>query len=94
MGLIECARHPKYKKIIEVGDSPDETTKQFEMMFPEGGCTRKCESRLDCGHLCPLTCHPEERHDTVKCNAKCERTCPRGHKFCKKRCYKDKITPA
>ena len=87
---LACARHPNYTKCIEPGDSPADTAKMFAQYFPEGGCTKPCEDRLNCGHRCPLTCHVEERHETVKCNSPCVRVCPDSeHKFCNKKCWKD-----
>jgi hypothetical protein len=54
---------------------------------PEGGCRRPCEFRLDCGHVCPLSCHPYDReHKQVKCRKPCPKIlCERGHK-CRKKC--------
>ena len=87
---LACARHPNYTREIEPCDTPDETAKMFSQHFPEGGCTKPCDDRLKCGHTCPLTCHQEDRHETVKCNKICERVCPdNNHKFCKKKCWKD-----
>ena len=62
----------------------------FETYFPEGGCTKRCESRLDCGHRCPLKCHIDDRHDDLKCQRECERRCPdNDHKFCYKKCWEE-----
>lgn len=51
----------------------------------DGGCTRDCEYRLQCGHVCPLRCHPYD-HDSVRCEKPCIRTCPEGHS-CTKKCF-------
>ena len=61
----------------------------FKQYFPEGGCTRRCEDRLDCGHRCPLKCHLPDRHENFKCERDCERRCPYEHKYCYKKCWKE-----
>ena len=79
---LMCQQHPTYAK--EVCESKD-----FRKMFPEGGCTKPCEARLDCGHVCRLSCHSyDPRHQEYKCLQECKRVrpdCPRGHP-CKKPC--------
>ncbi|ODM92873.1 NFX1-type zinc finger-containing protein 1 [Orchesella cincta] len=41
-------------------------------------CGLKCDMVLDCGHSCPLSCHPQD-HEKYRCVQKCERKCPFGH---------------
>lgn len=74
-----CPRHK---------DTPIEVSKpdDFSIFSPEGGCNRKCVSRLNCGHACINKCHSEPLHDAVRCLERCQRTkkgcdhaCP---KFC------------
>ncbi len=56
---------------------------------PEGGCTRPCEFRLGCGHVCALTCHPYDRqHEQYKCRKPCVKKCENGHR-CQKKCHKE-----
>lgn len=39
---------------------------------PEGGCLIPCDFVFDCGHTCPLKCHPfNEKHNNIKCKEKC-----------------------
>ena len=79
---LMCQQHPDYSK--EVGESKD-----FRNLFPEGGCTKPCNARLDCGHVCRRSCHTyDPRHQEYKCLQECGRVrpdCPRGHP-CRKPC--------
>ena len=67
-------------------------------LVPEGGCNRKCDMRLECGHSCESICHPYERipledptgHNDRKCLKDCVRPLPCGHK-CKRICHKCKF---
>ncbi|KAL7565937.1 hypothetical protein ACA910_008397 [Epithemia clementina (nom. ined.)] len=62
---------------------------QFRAYRPNGGCTRKCNYRLGCGHVCPMCCHPtDQSHTNVQCFEPCARAppdCNRGHR-CTKLC--------
>lgn len=84
-----CQIHPNEGIILckEAGD--------FRKFRPNGGCQRACGSRLECGHACPLTCHPTDRHHNVthkKCIQPCRRIppeCKRNHpctKLCNEIC--------
>ena len=54
---------------------------------PEGGCQRKCETRLTCGHVCKRLCHPYDReHIKFKCFEKCSKVLRCGH-TCRYKCY-------
>jgi hypothetical protein len=55
--------------------------------MPEGGCKKKCNIRMECGHQCPLHCHVTE-HTRNMCIAICEKERPCGH-ICKLLCRKD-----
>ncbi|KAL8838686.1 MAG: hypothetical protein Q9176_004926 [Flavoplaca citrina] len=55
-----CPRHPN--DLIEV-TTPD----HFAVFSPEGGCNKRCTSRLQCGHACPNKCHSETLHEAVHC---------------------------
>ena len=61
-----CPRHVETP--IEV-QTPDE----FAMFSPEGGCNKKCISRLPCGHACMNQCHSEVLHNAVHCLERCQR---------------------
>jgi len=74
-----CPRHKETP--IEVSEPDD-----FSILSPEGGCNRKCISRLRCGHACINKCHSEPLHNAVRCLERCQRikkgcdhACP---KFC------------
>ncbi|KAM6946973.1 NFX1-type zinc finger-containing protein 1 isoform 1-T1 [Lycodopsis pacificus] len=56
---------------------------------PEGGCTKPCEFRLDCGHVCSRVCHPyDPEHKEYQCLKKCQKTlCDLGHR-CPLVCFK------
>ncbi|KAI9431022.1 hypothetical protein H4582DRAFT_1335637 [Lactarius indigo] len=80
---IICSRHPKARQLItKPGQIPTHA--------PEGGCLRRCEDSLPCGHVCPSLCHPDlDSHRRMKCNQPCVRaTCPRAHP-CPKLCFED-----
>ena len=52
----------------------------------EGGCTRVCGTRLDCGHGCTRLCHPTDReHKFFMCTKKCPKELPCRH-LCKYKC--------
>ncbi|KAL8963110.1 MAG: hypothetical protein Q9193_000584 [Seirophora villosa] len=53
---------PRHKETLMEVSKPDD----FSIFSPEGGCNRKCTSRLNCGHACINKCHSEALH-----NAKC-----------------------
>ncbi|XP_068568539.1 NFX1-type zinc finger-containing protein 1 [Cebidichthys violaceus] len=57
---------------------------------PEGGCTKPCEFRLDCGHVCSRVCHPyDPEHKEYQCLKKCQKSlCDLGHR-CPLVCYKE-----
>ncbi|KAK4944466.1 hypothetical protein LTR10_016140 [Elasticomyces elasticus] len=55
----------------------------------EGGCTNSCDTALDCGHPCPLLCHPYS-HDKVQCPEDCMKKLPCSHgcdRKCSQPCY-------
>lgn len=55
---------------------------------PEGGCLKKCNAYLRCGHSCTGICHILDReHEEMKCKEKCVKTCPNDHP-CPLECYK------
>lgn len=75
---LQCARHP---------DNPIEVkhVEDFAQFSPEGGCNRRCDQRLRCGHSCINKCHSAMLHDAVKCLEPCPRpikgcdhSCPRS----------------
>ena len=56
-------------------------------------CEDRCDTKLSCGHQCPLKCHASDgmtdyTHKTVHCTVPCERACAiNGHKHCKLECW-------
>ncbi|XP_033114446.1 NFX1-type zinc finger-containing protein 1-like isoform X2 [Anneissia japonica] len=75
-----CQNHPGTAVDVQ---QPNDFTK-----CPEGGCSKPCTYRLDCGHVCTLPCHPyDPEHKNVKCSRPCTKVhCPIGHP-CRFRCY-------
>jgi len=47
-----CQLHPE-DAAIQISDH-----ERFRELCPNGGCTRPCFSRLDCGHACPMVSSP------------------------------------
>ncbi|NWH86348.1 ZNFX1 protein, partial [Aegithalos caudatus] len=75
-----CQNHPETKTQVSTGED-------FNRV-PEGGCTRPCEFRLDCGHVCTRACHPyDPEHIDYQCLKPCQKVlCADGHR-CPKSCY-------
>ncbi|NXQ64815.1 ZNFX1 protein, partial [Anthoscopus minutus] len=75
-----CQNHPETKTQVSTGED-------FNRV-PEGGCTRPCEFRLNCGHVCTRACHPYDlEHGNYKCLKPCQKVlCADGHR-CPKSCY-------
>ncbi|KAL8788904.1 MAG: hypothetical protein Q9213_001427 [Squamulea squamosa] len=61
-----CPRHPDDAINVK---TPDD----FAIFSPEGGCDKRCSSRLPCGHACPNKCHSEALHLAVRCLERCSR---------------------
>ncbi|NXU02820.1 ZNFX1 protein, partial [Buphagus erythrorhynchus] len=76
-----CQNHPETKTQVSTGED-------FNRV-PEGGCTRPCEFRLSCGHVCTRACHPyDPEHKEYQCLKPCQKVlCADGHR-CPKSCYK------
>lgn len=73
-----CPRHKETPIEVSVPDD-------FARLAPEGGCAKRCSSRLHCGHSCPNMCHSTSLHNAVRCLERCPRTkkgceheCPRA----------------
>ncbi|KAF8936307.1 hypothetical protein BGZ58_004342 [Dissophora ornata] len=52
---IMCKNHPEMQNIV---DSPD----KLNVVSPNGGCMNACGHNMPCGHVCPLTCHPDDEN--------------------------------
>ena len=78
--LLQCQNHPE--KVIKAR-LPADFSKS-----PEGGCTKPCNYRLKCGHVCTHLCHPwDSDHKLYHCRKWCRKLLPCNHE-CKRRCYK------
>ena len=57
--------------------------------FPLGGCKKKCDTQLSCGHRCPKRCHLTDTSHSLpyQCMHPCSRVCANGH-ACLKKCFK------
>ncbi|NXO14592.1 ZNFX1 protein, partial [Oriolus oriolus] len=75
-----CQNHPETKTQVSTGED-------FNRV-PEGGCSRPCEFRLSCGHVCARACHPyDPEHNEYQCLKPCQKVlCADGHR-CPKSCY-------
>ncbi|KAL8671577.1 MAG: hypothetical protein Q9168_003921 [Polycauliona sp. 1 TL-2023] len=74
-----CPRHPHVPINVKIPDD-------FAIFSPEGGCNKRCSSRLQCGHACPNKCHSEGLHLTVRCLERCSRTKDGCDHACPKPC--------
>ncbi|CAF0914457.1 unnamed protein product, partial [Didymodactylos carnosus] len=53
-----------------------------------GGCNLKCETRLQCGHICPYTCHADGiKHDDIICKKLCLKSYDDCQHHCQKTCH-------
>ncbi|XP_059147745.1 NFX1-type zinc finger-containing protein 1-like [Physella acuta] len=76
---LVCINHPNHVRTVS-------TEEDFQKYAPEGGCDKKCEAKLPCGHTCPMMCHVINRqHYNMKSERLCLRTC-REKKKCTKPC--------
>ena len=57
---LTCGRHPENDIVVR-------EPKDFDKR-PEGGCSKPCDFRLACGHVCKLFCHIfDQEHQNIKC---------------------------
>ena len=80
--ILTCQNHPK--NVIQAARAED-----FRQA-PEGGCSVPCNTRLECGHVCEMACHPTDpEHKEYTCKKPCAKVlCKLNHK-CTKRCYQE-----
>ncbi|XP_074776511.1 NFX1-type zinc finger-containing protein 1 [Athene noctua] len=78
--VLCCQNHPETKTFVS-------TAADFSKV-PEGGCSRPCECRLSCGHVCTRACHPyDTQHKEYQCLKPCQKVlCADGHR-CPRSCY-------
>ena len=68
---LYCQNHPSEKVFASSCDD-------FEKV-PDGGCSKPCEWRLDCGHVCERKCHiVDSSHEGIVCTKPCIRRCKTG----------------
>ncbi|NXI60378.1 ZNFX1 protein, partial [Chloroceryle aenea] len=78
--VLCCQNHPETKTLVSAAAD-------FSKV-PEGGCSRPCEFRLSCGHVCTRPCHPYDlQHKDYRCLKPCQKVlCADGHR-CPRSCY-------
>ncbi|KAM3921700.1 NFX1-type zinc finger-containing protein 1 [Leptodactylus fuscus] len=78
--MLCCQNHPDTRTLVS-------RAIDFKKV-PEGGCSLKCDFRLNCGHVCTRVCHPyDPEHKEYQCNKDCQKVlCGDGHK-CKRKCF-------
>lgn len=78
--ILECQNHPG--KLTKVSTDLD-----FQKV-QDGGCNKLCSQTLNCGHICPLFCHPFS-HENLQCYKPCARLHAACKHSCPKRCCED-----
>ncbi|KAK6982965.1 NFX1-type zinc finger-containing protein 1 [Biomphalaria glabrata] len=79
---LVCVNHANH--VTYVSNSED-----FKKEVPEGGCNRKCDYKLPCGHTCMRMCHASDRfHEETKCEQPCFKKCSKGHP-CQRNCFEE-----
>ncbi|KAK6982966.1 NFX1-type zinc finger-containing protein 1 [Biomphalaria glabrata] len=79
---LVCVNHANH--VTYVSNSED-----FKKEVPEGGCNRKCDYKLPCGHTCMRMCHASDRfHEETKCEQPCLKKCSKGHP-CQRNCFEE-----
>eukprot|EP00033_Pygsuia_biforma_P004585 GCRY01005027.1.p1 GENE.GCRY01005027.1~~GCRY01005027.1.p1 ORF type:complete len:2003 (+),score=401.39 GCRY01005027.1:144-6152(+) len=75
---LRCVNHPEKVTFAKKAQDFDHV--------PEGGCNQPCGQRMNCGHVCPLPCHPFP-HEEVLCNKSCNQEyADCGHR-CDAKCH-------
>ena len=78
---LSCQNHPQ--NMIDAARADD-----FKKA-PEGGCTVPCNTRLECGHVCEMVCHPTDpEHKEYRCNKPCAKVLRCGHQ-CQNKCSEE-----
>lgn len=79
---LYCQNHPQDNAFVA------KSQEDFKNA-PEGGCKKRCNVRLNCGHQCERFCHiVDPKHETKKsrCEKACTKRCELGYK-CPDKCY-------
>ncbi|PLN78187.1 P-loop containing nucleoside triphosphate hydrolase protein [Aspergillus taichungensis] len=70
---VRCEQHPQTTAVLK-------NTKDFDRECPDGGCSKPCGAKLNCGiHDCPSKCHQLSDHSKMDCPTMVEWNCSRGH---------------
>ncbi|KND02782.1 uncharacterized protein SPPG_08964 [Spizellomyces punctatus DAOM BR117] len=70
---LKCERHES--KVLSA-----HTVEELRQLAPDGGCDEPCGFKLECGHMCPRSCHPDdENHKAFPCKEQCMRLLECGH---------------
>ncbi|GAX15209.1 hypothetical protein FisN_12Lh085 [Fistulifera solaris] len=83
-----CSLHPDDDPIVL------SKMEDWRTCRPNGGCSRPCHFRMECGHECTSSCHPNDKDHKLlqrNCCKPCKRVpseCPFGHQ-CNKLCKED-----
>ncbi|RXM95922.1 NFX1-type zinc finger-containing protein 1 [Acipenser ruthenus] len=77
--MVRCENHPETANFVSAAED--------FLKVPQGGCSERCEYRLNCGHVCTRFCHPYDlEHKDFICTKPCSKTlCDNGH-TCPKKC--------
>ncbi|CAG8514866.1 9304_t:CDS:10, partial [Diversispora eburnea] len=77
---IMCDQHPENTNEITY-------PRKFEEVSPDGGCLLPCGKALNCGHICPHKCHPDDpNHISIKCTKPCNRLLKECFHPCTRKC--------
>ncbi|XP_030846999.1 NFX1-type zinc finger-containing protein 1-like [Strongylocentrotus purpuratus] len=69
---LQCTNHSEEGTAVKTADD-------FKKV-PLGGCSRDCDTRMDCGHVCRIKCHPTDlKHLVYKCKEKVDKTLSCSH---------------
>jgi hypothetical protein len=80
---LVCQRHPE--TIMSVTSVQD-----FAKLAPDGGCSLPCDARLNCGHVCKKSCHPDDQdHVAYLCRESCALLCVARLHACPRLCFED-----
>eukprot|EP00057_Strongylocentrotus_purpuratus_P016846 XP_011671320.1 PREDICTED: NFX1-type zinc finger-containing protein 1-like [Strongylocentrotus purpuratus] len=69
---LQCTNHSEEGTAVKTADD-------FKKV-PLGGCSRDCDTRMDCGHVCRIKCHPTDlKHLVYKCEEKVDKILSCSH---------------
>ncbi|OAQ22438.1 hypothetical protein K457DRAFT_84858, partial [Linnemannia elongata AG-77] len=78
--LLRCRNHPETEFLVSC-------PADFKTYAPNGGCTKLCDQVVQCGHVCTMLCHSDDKeHQRFKCAQPCPRLHPQCNHVCLKEC--------